>query len=415
MSTLRPRPQRRASQGVTVDIEVGLTDQQRQIRDLAHRFAEEVMRPAGIALDRLHDPADVIAKNSILWDVFKKHKEVGLADVQSATAEMSPYDRARTQALVSEEMGWGDSGLAISLGVANFHKMFAMMSGRPSLIDRWVRNGQDEIGCWAVTEPDHGSDSLTFTEPHFSDPKIRANCIARRDGDFYVINGQKSGWVSNGTIATVGALFCTIDGDKGFRHGGVAVVDLTLPGVSKGKPTDKLGQRALNQGEIFFDDVRIPADSMVVGTDAYAQTVETILTMANASMGQTFIGVGRAAYELALAYAKERVQGGVPIIQHQAVKTRLFRMFARVEAARSLARRVAYYNATNPPLIQYSIASKTFSTNTAFEVANEAVQVFGGIGLTRDCPVEKIMRDARASMVEDGNNELLELVGATRL
>ena len=154
---------------------------------------------------------------------------------------------------------------------------------------------------------------------------------------------------------------------------------------------------------------------MVVGTDAYAQIVETILTMANASMGQTFVGVGRAAYELALAYAKERVQGGVPIIQHQAVKTRLFRMFARVEAARSLARRVAYYNATNPPLIQYSIASKTFSTNTAFEVANEAIQVFGGIGLTRDCPVEKIMRDARASMVEDGNNELLELVGATRL
>ena len=216
MSTLRGQ-RRRASRGETVDIEVQLTDQQIQIRDLAHRFAAEVMRPAGIALDRLHDPADVIAKNSILWDVFKKHTEVGLADVQSATAEMSPYDRARTQALVSEEMGWGDSGLAISLGVANFHKMFAMMSGRPSLIDRWVRNGQEEIGCWAVTEPDHGSDSLTVTEPHFSDPKVRANCIARRDGDFYVINGQKSGWVSNGTIATVAALFCTIDGDKGFR------------------------------------------------------------------------------------------------------------------------------------------------------------------------------------------------------
>jgi alkylation response protein AidB-like acyl-CoA dehydrogenase len=398
-----------------VDIEVGLNDQQKQIRDLAHHFAEEVMRPAGIALDKLHDPADVIAKESILWDVFKKHKDVGLADIEAATAEMSPFERARTRALVSEEMGWGDSGLSISLGVANFHKMFAMMSGRPALIDRWVRGGQDEIGCWAVTEPDHGSDSLTFTEPHYSDPKVRANCIARKDGDFYVINGQKSGWVSNGTIATVAALFCTIEGDQGFRGGGVAVVDLTLAGVTKGKPTNKLGQRALNQGEIFFDDVRIPAESMVIGREAYGQTVETVLTMANASMGQTFIGVGRAAYELALAYAKERVQGGVPIIQHQSVKTRVFRMFSRLEAARSLSRRVAYYNATNPPLIQYSIASKTFSTNTAFEIANDAIQIFGGNGLTRDFLIEKIMRDARASQIEDGNNELLELVGATRL
>ncbi len=398
-----------------MDIEVQLTDQERQIRDTAHRFAAEVMRPAGVALDKLHDPADVIAKNSILWDVFKKHRETGLADMEEATAELSLLERARIRALVSEEMGWGDSGLAISLGVANFHKTFAMMSGRPALIDRWIKNGQGEIGCWAVTEPDHGSDSLTFTEPHFSDPKIRANCIARRDGDDYVINGQKSGWVSNGTIATVAALFCTIEPEKGFRGGGVAVVPLTLPGVTKGKPTNKLGQRALNQGEIFFDEVRIPAENMVVGSDAYAAIVEAILTGANASMGQIFVGVGRAAYEMALDYAKTRVQGGVPIIQHQAVRTRLFRMFTRVEAARSLARRVAYYNATNPPLIQYSIASKTFCTDAAFWAANEALQLFGGNGQTRDFPIEKIMRDARASQIEDGCNEILEIVGAARL
>lgn len=398
-----------------MDIEVGLTDQERAIRDTAHKFAAEVMRPVGRELDRMADPADVIAKDSPLWEAFRKHRAAGLNDIEAATAELNPLDRARIRALVSEEMGWGDSGLAISLGVSNFHKTFALMSGRPALIERYVRSGANEVGCWAVTEPDHGSDSLTFTEPHFASPAIRANCIATRDGDDYIIRGQKSAWVSNGTIATVAALFCTIDPAQGFRGGGVAVVPLDLPGVSKGKPTNKLGQRPLNQGEIFFDDVRIPSEYMVIGCENYSMIVEQILTGANASMGAMFVGVARAAYEHALDYAKTRVQGGVPIIQHQSVRTRLFKMFANVEAARALSRRVSFYNATNPPLIQYSIASKTFCTDTAFETANAALQIFGGNGLTKDFPIEKLLRDARASQIEDGCNEVLELVGAARL
>lgn len=382
---------------------------------MAHKFAQEVMRPAGKELDQLAHPEDVIASESILWDVFRKHRESGLSDMESATFELSPLERTRIRCLYSEEMGWGDSGLAISLGVSSFHKTFAIMSRRQALIDRYVKSGRDEIGCWAVTEPDHGSDSLTVTERHFSDPAVRANCIATRDGDDYIIRGQKSAWVSNGSIATVAALFCTIDPSQGFKGGGVAVVPLDLPGVSRGRPTNKLGQRALNQGEIFFDDVRIPAEHMVVGTEAYSAVVEQILTGANASMGLMFVGVGRAAFEHALEYAKTRIQGGVPIIEHQSVKARIFKMFAQVEAARSLSRRVAYYNATNPPLLQYSIASKVTSTNTAFEVASDALQIFGGNGLTKEFPIEKLMRDARASMIEDGCNELLSLVGASKL
>jgi len=161
--------------------------------------------------------------------------------------------------------------------------------------------------------------------------------------------------------------------------------------------------------------VRIPAEYMVVGCEAYGAIVEQILTGANASMGTTFVGVARAALEHAVEYAKTRVQGGVPIFEHQSVKARLFKMFAQVEAARSLSRRVVHYNATNPPLIQYSIASKVFSTNTAFEVASQALQIFGGNGLTREFPMEKLMRDARASMIEDGCNDILSLVGAARL
>ncbi|MBW2384614.1 MAG: acyl-CoA/acyl-ACP dehydrogenase [Deltaproteobacteria bacterium] len=397
------------------DIDVGLTDEEREVRDLSHKFAEEVLRPAGVELDRLQDPADVIASDSVLWKVFDRYRELGLGDLEAGAAEADPIVSARIRYLVNEEIGWGDSGLAVSLGVLGFPTLFARLSGSPELIERFASPQNREIGCWAVTEPDHGSDSLAFDQPQFADPKIRANCIATKDGHEYVIRGQKAAWVSNGSIATVATLFCTIDPSQGFRGGGVALVPLDLPGVSRGVPLDKLGQRALNQGEIFFDDVRIPAEYMVVGTDAYSGIVEMVLTTANAYMGTTFVGVARAAYEHALAYSRERVQGGVPIFQHQNVKAKLFRMFSQVEAARSLARRVLLYNSTQPPQIQYSIASKTFCTQTAFEVASQALQIFGGNGLSREYPIEKLLRDARASMIEDGCNDILALVGAEKL
>jgi alkylation response protein AidB-like acyl-CoA dehydrogenase len=185
--------------------------------------------------------------------------------------------------------------------------------------------------------------------------------------------------------------------------------------VSRPRPLDKLGQRTLNQGEIFFDDVRVPASHMALGPEAYAIGLEMMLAHANAAMGQLFVGVARSAYEHAVDYAKERVQGGVPIFQHQSVKARIFKMFTKLEAARSLARRVALYNAQGPPMVHYSIATKVYCTNTAFEVASDALQIFGGNGLSREYPMEKLLRDARASMIEDGCNEVLGIVGAARL
>lgn len=393
----------------TVDIG-GLRDTEVEIRDVVHKFAEEVMRPIGTALDKLADPSDVIAPGSRLWEMFERHAELGL-DGLEAEVSLEPEDRAQLRAAISEEQGWGDSGLAISLGVAGFPRMLAAMSGNPGLAEEF----KNSIGCWAVTEPDHGSDVLAFTERHFRDPTIQANCVARRVGGDVVVNGQKSAWVSNGSIATAAALFCTLEGDQGLAGGCVVLVPLDRPGVSRGKPLDKLGQRALNQGQIFFDDVRVPADHLVVGPDTYPLTLEAVLAMANAGMGTCFVGVARAAFEHAVDYAHTRVQGGTTIFEHQSVKSRLFKMFMKVEAARSLARRVSAFNSTHPPLVQYSMASKVFATSTAFEVASEAVQMFGGNGLSREYPVEKLLRDARASMIEDGCNEVLGIVAASRL
>ena len=129
--------------------------------------------------------------------------------------------------------------------------------------------------------------------------------------------------------------------------GGVAVVPLNLAGVSKGKPLNKLGQRALNQGEIFFDNVRIPRHYMVIGAGGYEQQTKATLTSANGGMSTAFTGLARAAYEAALDYSRERVQGGKPICEHQLVQKHLFEMFTKVEACRALSRAVTVYNSSS--------------------------------------------------------------------
>ncbi|MEB2285211.1 MAG: hypothetical protein B6D46_07605 [Polyangiaceae bacterium UTPRO1] len=401
-------------------IDFDLTPEETEIRALAHRFAADVMRPAGMELDRL-SADDVIAAGSILWEVHEKWDALGIRLLASEQTGFTPVQLARLGCMVSEEQGWGDSGLAVSLGAAEFPAMLAGISQNPDLMSQFTAK---RIGCWAITEPDHGSDVLDYgdgtTRPAFSKP----NCVARRHGDDYLINGQKAAWVSNGTIAETAALYTAIDEGNGTLGRGVILVDLDSPGVTRGKPLEKLGQRPLPQGEIFFEDVRVPGRNLVIPPAMYPMGLELTLCTANGFMGSTFVGLARAALEYAVEYAKERVQGGVPIIQHQAVKLRLFEMFRRVEAARGLNRRAVAYNAANNPFfgasagafpaVQYAIASKITSTQTAFDVASDALQIFGGNGLSREYPIEKLLRDARASLIEDGANDVLALHAADK-
>ncbi|MCC6640619.1 MAG: acyl-CoA/acyl-ACP dehydrogenase [Deltaproteobacteria bacterium] len=397
-----------------VELDLDLGEEERAVLDSVRKFASEVMRPIGAQLDRMTDPTDVIAPASPLWEAYGLYRDLGIDEVRDPSGPLDPVRRARLGAMISEELGWGDAGLAISFGVAGFPRMMAAVTGNPALIERF--GSAEVVGCWAITEPDHGSDMIDFENKLRSGASAKPNCIARKDGDSFVITGQKAAWVSNGTIATAAALFCAVDTGDGKTGSGVFLAPLDEKGVSRGRPLDKIGQRALNQGEIFFDGLRVPASHMVLGPELYAVAADRVLCMANGGMGSCFVGLARAALEHAIAYAKERVQGGVPIIRHQSVKARLFEMFRKVEAARSLNRRVVVHNTVSPnPQIQYAIASKVTSTNTAFEVASGAVQIYGGNGLAREYPVEKLLRDARASMIEDGCNDLLSLVGAERL
>ena len=392
-------------------LEGPLSEIEETVQDMAHRFARDVLRPAGEKLDAM-TAEEALGPDSILWDVLEQAGDLGLT--VSAMADLSPSEGARLMLIASEELAWGDAGLAGMMLVNQMPALFSVVAGRLDLVEFC----DSKRGCWGITEPDHGSDmldangALQATDGHYGRP----NCVARIEGDKVIINGQKAAWVSGALTAELCALYCHVEEDGETRPGLTILVPLDLPGVSRGKPLDKIGFRALNQGELYFDNVEGPAEYILAGPDNYAQQVYHTLAEANVHVGNVAVGIARAAYEHALAYAHERRAGGQKIILHQNVRYRLFHMFRKIEAARALVRRAAEYNATAPAAaLQGSIAAKVTATQTAFEVASDAVQIFGGNGVTKEYPVEKLLRDARASLIADGCNEVLAMKGGSLL
>lgn len=393
-------------------VEPPLSEMERAVQDNIHRYAVEVMRPLGHVLDKL-PASEVPAADSPLWGALAKAADLGLSILDML--ELPPVERVRLLAIASEELAWGDGGIAGAILVNNFPVMYSLLAGNMEMAH--YCNGK--LGCWGITEPDHGSDMLdatgviAATGGNYGKP----NCTARIVGDKVIVNGQKAAWVSGAITAQVCALFCHYQDEQGSVRPGVAViVPLDLPGVSRGKPLDKLGLRGLNQGELYFDDVEVPVTHLLAGPDRYQDLAYHMLCEANPHVAATAVGLARAAFEHAWEYAHRRKQGGLPLIRHQHVRFRLFEMFRKVEAARALTRRVMEYNATAPrPSMLASTSAKVTATQTAFEVASDALQMFGGNGLSREYPMEKLFRDARAMLVADGNNEILAMKGGSDL
>ena len=222
-----------------------LTEEESAIVDTLRRFAEHEMRPTGEILDRM-TPAQVIAPNSPLWTFYAKFQELGFT--VDLLLGMEPVQRAKIMCLFYEILGWGDSGLAISIGAGTLPRYLSRLFGNDYLAELCADN---MIGCWGITEPDHGSDTLDpeGNAAHAKGSYGRPNCVATIKSDRIVINGQKSAWVSNGSIGQICVLYCAADTGAGadIRHGATVIVPCNTKGVSKGKPLDKMGQRALPQ------------------------------------------------------------------------------------------------------------------------------------------------------------------------
>ena len=218
------------------------------------------------------------APDSPLWAALAKAGDLGLSILDML--ELPPVERVRLLAIATEELAWGDGGIAGAILVNNFPVMYSLLAGNMEMAH--YCNGK--LGCWGITEPDHGSDMLDATgvlaAPGGSYGK--PNCTARIVGDKVIVNGQKAAWVSGAMTAQVCALFCHYQDEQGNVRPGVAViVPLDLPGVSRGKPLDKLGLRGLNQGELYFDNVEVPTSHLLAGPDQYEDLAYHMLCEAN--------------------------------------------------------------------------------------------------------------------------------------
>ncbi|MFO1394229.1 MAG: acyl-CoA dehydrogenase family protein [Steroidobacteraceae bacterium] len=392
--------------------ETPLAEEEAGVQQVVHRFAKDVLRPLGAELDRM--PAEaVIAAGSPYYSVFAEYAKLGLDPTMMA--ELPPEMAVRMESLIGEELGWGDAGLGVSLAVAGFPALMAASVGNAELAQLCA----DRIGCWMITHPDKGSDVQVFDmKRDWPAGKVgnKGSMWGRLEGDEIVVNGQCSAWVSNGAVAQVALGYISAEYDGSFhqadgRPNGMAlIIPLDLPGVSKGKPLDKIGQRSLPQGEIYFDNVRVPKRFAIALGEDYYGNMASAWSYAGTHMSQLFTGVARAAFEYALAFASERRQGGQPIIDHQLTRWRIGEMLRRVEICRAVARRSLAYARLSPKSHPYVTASaKVTVTQEAMKVVDEALQLHGGAGTSREYPIERLFRDARAALIEDGENYVLTM------
>ena len=392
--------------------ETPLAEEEAAIQASVHRFAKDVLRPLGRELDRM-SAEEVIAPGSPYYSVFGEYAKLGLAP--SLLASLPPEMAVRIESLIGEELGWGDAGLAVSLGAAGIPQMMAEAVGKSELVELC----QDRIGCWMATQPDRGSDNQIYDvrrEWPEGQPANLGNLLAKVAGDEIVINGQCSAWVSNGAVAQVALGYMCADYGDGYVDAdgrpnclGV-IIPLDTKGVSKGKPLDKIGQRSLPQGEIYFDNVRLPRRFAISERDDTYGNLYSVWSYAGTFMGQVFTGVARAAFEHALQYCHERRQGGRLLIDHGMTRLRIGKMLRQVEAARSVARRSHSYSRLSPLTHPYFTASaKVTVTEEALAVVQEAFRLFGGNGTTRAYPIEKLLRDTQSALIEDGENYLLTM------
>lgn len=391
--------------------DAGLSEEEQGVQHAMHRFARDVMRPLGREIDRM--PAEeAYLPGSPFWQFHAEAQKMGFDP--EALASLPPEQAARMEAIMVEELAWGDAGLTVSLGAGGMPMLMARASGNKELVELC----EGKLGCWGATQPDRGSDGLILypEERHPGSIGNKGNLQATFTGDEIVFNGQTSAWVSNGAVAQVALMDIVADYGSGFydeqgnTYGCNVIVPLDIKGVSRGKPLAKLGKRPLPQGEIYFDNVRVPRRFAIATQDDYELKHAFAWAQAGTAMSHIATGLARAAFELALAYVHERKQGGALLATHQLTQHRLGGLGMKVEAIRAMARHVAHYTRCSPrPHPYFTAAGKAFCCSELMNVTNESLQMFGGVGLTNEFPIEKLMRDARAMQIEDGENNILQM------
>jgi alkylation response protein AidB-like acyl-CoA dehydrogenase len=379
-------------------ISFDLTDEQRSMQELAHNFAEKEIRPVAAECDE---------KEEIPWDVVKKAAQTGMLSFsipeQYGGAGITD---SLTHCLVMEEIAWGCAGVATIFGGNDLVVTPLLLAGndaqKEKYLPRFCDSAKTSLGAFALTEPGAGSDPASLT----------TNAV--KDGDHYVVNGRKV-FITNGGIADVIILFANSDPAKGVKGITAFILEKDFPGLKNGKKEEKMGIRASQTAEYIFEDMQVPVENRLgeegEGFKIAMQTFEYTRT----SVATFAVGVARAAYEFALAYAQERIQFGKPIIRHEGVGFMIADMATKIDAARMLCWRAACLTDQGKPAMKEASMAKLFAGDVAMQVTTDAVQVLGGYGYSREYPVEKWMRDAKIMQIYEGTAQIQRMIISRQL
>ena len=378
------RPLHSRWSGVTTVTGIGFepTGEQRELQRLAHEFAERELRPVAAEWDEREDfPPDLLAKAAA----------VGLTSYGIPAEFGGGGVGAVTSALIGEELSWGCAGLAATITATMFPVRPLLRFGTDEQRDRYLPLLAREQGTLAA---------IAFTEPGAGSDFAAIEATARRDGDCYVLNGEKC-YVTNGGVADLTVVFAKLGG---------AITAFLLeagdPGVAAGRKERKLGLRASYTGSIVLDDARIPAGRLLGGEGQGFEIAMDFFALSRPQVAAAAVGVARAAFETATAYARERTAYGRPLLARQGVSFKLAEMATELEAARLLVWRAADAVDRGADAGLYGSYAKAFAADTAMRVATDAVQVLGGAGVMRDHPVEKWLRDAKVFQIVEGTSEV---------
>jgi len=376
-------------------MDLRLGDQQLALQDTARRFAQTEIAPKAPQFDQSGEfPREVIRT---AW-------ELGLSSTcipeRFGGVALSTFESC----LVTEELSWGCSGITTSIMCNDLGLMPIVIAGSEDQQKEWLGACAREFKMisFCLSEPQAGSDVAGL------------QLLAERDGDHYVLNGTKC-WITNGGVADLYTVFATLD--RSARHEGILalIVPSDLPGITKGKKEDKMGQRASDTRVIHFDNVRVPTAQRLGAEGEGFKIAMKTLDRTRPPIGALATGIARRALEESVGYAKERKAFGFPIAGFQAVQFMLADMAKDVEAARLLTWQSAWMVDQGLRASKHSSFAKCFATDAAMRVTTDAVQVFGGNGYTKDYPVEKLMRDAKLMQIYEGTNQIQRLVIAREL
>jgi alkylation response protein AidB-like acyl-CoA dehydrogenase len=372
-------------------ISFALTDEQRELQRAAREFAARELRPIAAQWDEREDyPPDLLAKAA----------RVGLTSYAIPAEHGGGGADSVTSALISEELSWGCAGLAATIQATMFPVRPLLRFGTDAQRARYLPLLAREDGALAA---------IAFTEAQAGSDLSAIRAEARRDGDAYVLSGEKV-YVTNGGIADLTVVFAKLDGELT-----AFLLEAGDPGVTAGRKERKLGLRASYTGSVVLDGARLPADRLV-GREG--QGLEIALDFFQASRPQVAagaLGVARAAFEHATGYAREREAFGRPIIRRQGVGFKLADMAMQIEAARLLVwRACAALDADEDAGLLGSYA-KAYAADIAMAATSDAVQVLGGAGIMRDQPVEKWLRDAKVFQIVEGTSEIQRQIVTTYL